>query len=79
MSDRKPAASEPEAVGAEAWGDELQVLDPVRTHAHVINLETSVTTSEHAARKSIHYRKHPGNLPLLGAARIDCCTLANNQ
>jgi len=30
-------------------------------------------------RKSIHYRMHPGNVPCLTVAKIDCCVLANNH
>jgi poly-gamma-glutamate synthesis protein (capsule biosynthesis protein) len=45
----------------------------------VINLETSVTTSDAAAPKGIHYRMHPGNVRCLGAAAIDCCVLANTH
>jgi poly-gamma-glutamate capsule biosynthesis protein CapA/YwtB (metallophosphatase superfamily) len=29
--------------------------------------------------KGIHYRMHPGNVDVFGAARIDCCVLANNH
>ena len=62
------------------WGDALAVLDQMQPHVRVVNLETAVTTSEDAQRdKGIHYRMHPGNLPCLTSARIDCCVLANNH
>ncbi len=45
----------------------------------MINLETSITTSEDWQPKGINYRMHPANLPVLGAAGIDVCVLANNH
>jgi poly-gamma-glutamate synthesis protein (capsule biosynthesis protein) len=46
----------------------------------IVNLETSVTDNdEPCVDKRIHYRMNPANLPCLTAARIDCCTLANNH
>jgi poly-gamma-glutamate synthesis protein (capsule biosynthesis protein) len=46
----------------------------------IINLETAVTTSDDAwPDKGVHYRMHPHNVSCLAAARIDCCTLANNH
>jgi poly-gamma-glutamate synthesis protein (capsule biosynthesis protein) len=64
---------------AYVWGDALGILEEERPDARLINLETSVTTSEAAELKGINYRMHPGNVPLLSAAGIDCCTLANNH
>src|SRR5262245_35993372 len=64
---------------AYVWGDALAICDEERPDARIINLETAVTTSEDAAPKGINYRMHPGNVPLLSAAGIDCCTLANNH
>jgi poly-gamma-glutamate synthesis protein (capsule biosynthesis protein) len=61
------------------WGDALEELDRARPDARIINLETSVTTSNERASKGIHYRMHPDNLPCLTAAKIDCCALANNH
>jgi poly-gamma-glutamate synthesis protein (capsule biosynthesis protein) len=61
------------------WGEALEELDRVRPDARVINLETSVTTSDDRAAKGIHYRMHPDNLPCLTSANIDCCALANNH
>jgi poly-gamma-glutamate synthesis protein (capsule biosynthesis protein) len=64
---------------AYVWGDALEILEEQRPDARLINLETSVTTSEAAELKGINYRMHPDNVPLLSAAGIDCCTLANNH
>ena len=61
------------------WGDALAELRRVRPAARIVNLETSITTSDDYQRKSIHYRMHPANTPCLKAAAIDCCTVANNH
>jgi len=62
------------------WGDALGELDGMSPDLRIINLETSVTTSdEFRPRKGIHYRMHPDNTPVISAAGIDCCVLANNH
>jgi poly-gamma-glutamate capsule biosynthesis protein CapA/YwtB (metallophosphatase superfamily) len=62
------------------WGDALQELERVAPDARIINLETSVTTSDDFwPAKGIHYRMHPRNVGCLTAARIDVCVLANNH
>lgn len=62
------------------WGDALSELDRAGADMRVINLETSITSSEKYWRsKEIHYRMHPRNAACLNAARIDCCCLANNH
>jgi poly-gamma-glutamate synthesis protein (capsule biosynthesis protein) len=61
------------------WGDALDQLRAERPHVRLINLETSVTTSERAADKGINYRMHPDNVPVLRVAGIDCASLANNH
>jgi poly-gamma-glutamate capsule biosynthesis protein CapA/YwtB (metallophosphatase superfamily) len=61
------------------WGDALKELDRVQPDIRIINLETSITTSEDAECKGINYRMHPDNVGCLKAARIDCCVLANNH
>ena len=62
------------------WGDALGVNDSERPDVRIVNLETAVTTSDDAwPDKEIHYRMHPANADCLRAARIDCCTLANNH
>ena len=63
-----------------AWGDALAELESRRPDARIVNLETAVTTSDDAALpKPVLYRMHPANVGCLSAARIDCCTLANNH
>ena len=62
------------------WGDTLTILDRFQPDVRLVNLETSVTRSDHfAAGKGIHYRMSPDNLPALNAARPDVCSLANNH
>ena len=62
------------------WGDALRELQRLAPDVRIINLETSVTTSDDYWRgKGIHYRMHPKNVPCLTAAGIDCCVLANNH
>jgi poly-gamma-glutamate synthesis protein (capsule biosynthesis protein) len=62
------------------WGDALEELERVRPDLRIINLETSVTTSnDYWKGKGINYRMHPENIPSLTAAKIDCCSLANNH
>ncbi len=62
------------------WGDALAVLATVKPDVRIINLETSVTTSEQFwPGKGINYRMHPKNIGCLTSAGIDCCVLANNH
>jgi len=62
------------------WGEGLDVLGRVKPTLRIINLETSVTTSDDAwPGKGIHYRMHPKNIAVLKAAAIDACVLANNH
>uniref|UniRef100_A0A183BY44 PGA_cap domain-containing protein n=1 Tax=Globodera pallida TaxID=36090 RepID=A0A183BY44_GLOPA len=62
------------------WGDALAILDEWKPNVRIINLETSVTTSEdNWPHKGINYRMHPNNVPCLTSAYIDCCVLANNH
>jgi poly-gamma-glutamate capsule biosynthesis protein CapA/YwtB (metallophosphatase superfamily) len=62
------------------WGDALAALDAAAPVLRIVNLETAVTrTGSPWPGKAIQYRMHPDNLPCLGAARIDCCVLANNH
>ncbi|WP_375745216.1 CapA family protein [Corallococcus interemptor] len=64
----------------EIWGEALAALDAAAPDVRLINLETSITTSEQWwPDKGIHYRMHPENAACLTAARIDCCALANNH
>jgi poly-gamma-glutamate synthesis protein (capsule biosynthesis protein) len=62
------------------WGDALQVLDELAPDLRIVNLETSITSSDDAQpAKAVLYRMHPGNVGCLTVARLDACTLANNH
>lgn len=61
------------------WGDALSELEAARPDVRIVNLETSITTSREFWPKGINYRMNPPNVPCLGAAGIDCCSLANNH
>ncbi|QBQ55818.1 CapA family protein [Nitrosococcus wardiae] len=61
------------------WGDALEELVLASPDVRIINLETSITTSEDWLPKGINYRMHPKNVPCITAAKIDCCVLANNH
>ena len=66
----------PEAI----WGDALAELDRALPDLRIVNLETAITTAGDAwPGKGIHYRMHPDNVGVLGAAHIDACVLANNH
>ncbi len=54
------------------WGDALGELKRMSPHVRIINLETSVTTSDDYWKgKGINYRTHPGNIPCITEAEID--------
>lgn len=62
------------------WGDALQDIAGEHPDFRVVNLETSLTTSDHfCPEKSIHYRAHPAQAGILRRGVIDCCVLANNH
>ena len=61
------------------WGEALAELDVLEPDLRLVNLETSVTTSDDWALKGVNYKMHPRNIPCLTTAGIDCCTLANNH
>lgn len=61
------------------WGVALEELAQRQPDLRLINLETAVTVRGEPAMKGINYRMHPANLPLLAAAGIDACSLANNH
>jgi poly-gamma-glutamate capsule biosynthesis protein CapA/YwtB (metallophosphatase superfamily) len=62
------------------WGDGLQMLSAAGCDARIINLETSITTSDDYARgKAVHYRMNPANIAVLVAVQPDVCVLANNH
>lgn len=62
------------------WGEAIQILKEKNPDLRIINLETSVTTSDVPwPNKGIHYRMHPKNVNVIQSADIDCCILANNH
>lgn len=62
------------------WGDALGELARVDPDVRLANLETAVTDrGDPWPRKGIHYRMHPGNVPVLRAAGLDACSLGNNH
>ncbi|WP_116473144.1 CapA family protein [Zobellella maritima] len=79
LAERKNGAI-PSPVGfSYIWGDALAQLARFKPQFRLINLETSITTSDDWQPKGINYRMHPANAPVLTAARIDVCVLANNH
>lgn len=64
---------------AYVWGDALAELARRRPDARIVNLETAVTRSAEPARKEVNYRMTPQNAPVITAAGVDCCVLANNH
>jgi len=80
LAEQANGALPPHADIAYPWGDALAVLDRVRPHVRIINLETAVTTSnDDWPGKEVLYRMHPDNVGCMTNARIDCCVLANNH
>jgi poly-gamma-glutamate synthesis protein (capsule biosynthesis protein) len=61
------------------WGDVLAEFKARVPDRRIVNLETTITTSDKAMPKGINYRMHPANVACLSAASIDCCVLANNH
>jgi len=62
------------------WGDVQAELDRAVVDLRVINLESSITSSDdYWPGKRIHYRMHPRNIECITSARISCCCLANNH
>ena len=61
------------------WGVALEELERRKPAARIMNLETSITTSEQAAAKGINYRMNPANVGVLSVAGVDCAVLANNH
>jgi poly-gamma-glutamate synthesis protein (capsule biosynthesis protein) len=64
---------------AYVWGDVLAEIDRQAPDLRLINLETAVTTHDEPLPKGINYRMHPANLPVLDAAGVEGCVLANNH
>jgi poly-gamma-glutamate synthesis protein (capsule biosynthesis protein) len=62
------------------WGEALPLLNDAGCDARILNLETSITTSDDLAPgKGVHYRMQPANLAALSAVEPDVCVLANNH
>jgi poly-gamma-glutamate synthesis protein (capsule biosynthesis protein) len=61
------------------WGEALAELTRRNVDVRIINLETAITVNEHPAAKQIHYRMNPKNMPVIAAAGVNCCVLANNH
>lgn len=62
------------------WGDALEQWRRADPDVRIVNLETSITTSDDWWQgKSVHYRMHPENIPVLAAADFDVLSLANNH
>ena len=62
------------------WGDALGELERVSPDVRIVNLETSITSSDDYWKgKGINYRMNPANIACLTAAGIDVCSLANNH
>lgn len=64
---------------AYVWGDALPELSRQNPYPGIINLETAITRSKIREPKGINYKMNPDNIPVLTAAGIDCCVLANNH
>lgn len=64
---------------AYVWGEALAVLAACAPEARIVNLETAVTRGGAFWPKTVNYRMAPENAPVLTAAAIDCCVLANNH
>ena len=61
-------------------GDALPLLAAADCDVRIINLETSITTSDDYAKgKAVHYRMNPANVAALAAVQPDVCVLANNH
>ena len=61
------------------WGEALSELDRRKPDARIVNLETAVTHCTAYEAKGINYKMSPANVPVITAAGIDCCVLANNH
>lgn len=62
------------------WGSALEAMEEYGPAVRVMNLETSVTTSDDVALgKAVNYRMAPANLDVLKVAGVDAWTLANNH
>jgi poly-gamma-glutamate capsule biosynthesis protein CapA/YwtB (metallophosphatase superfamily) len=62
------------------WGDALRELEGAQVDLRIVNLETTITSTETPwPEKGIHYRMHPQNIGCLSSAKIGASSLANNH
>lgn len=61
------------------WGDLLQISLFINSNLKIINLETSITTSNKPQNKEVLYKMHPKNIQVIKEANIDYCHMANNH
>lgn len=61
------------------WGDLLSNNDFNKSDLRIINLETSVTTSDDYQNKPVLYRMNPLNIEAIKVANISYCNMANNH
>ncbi len=61
------------------WGDALRELEKEEVDIRIINLETTITTSENFVPKGINYRMNPKNVDVLKVFKVDIACLANNH
>jgi poly-gamma-glutamate synthesis protein (capsule biosynthesis protein) len=61
------------------WGDALKELEKEKVDLRIINLETTITTSNNFEPKGINYRMNPKNIDVLKVFKVDVACLANNH
>lgn len=61
------------------WGEALHELKETCPALKIINLETTITRSDHYFPKGINYRMNPENAEILKILGADVCVLANNH
>jgi len=61
------------------WGDALRELEKEKIDLRIINLETTITTSNNFEPKGINYRMNPNNIDVLKTFKVNIACLANNH
>jgi poly-gamma-glutamate synthesis protein (capsule biosynthesis protein) len=61
------------------WGSALKEIEKEKVDLRIINLETTITTSENFEHKGINYRMNPKNIDVLKVFKVDVACLANNH
>jgi len=61
------------------WGDALKELEKEKVDIRIINLETTITTSNNFLPKGINYRMNPKNIDVLKVFKVNVACLANNH